>query len=522
MAGTWNTWSNGGLGDYVHLRAWRYQVYGINRNFGNSESFLSSAISAYNDARAIAQRVAVKDGAAQEVENYYNAILGQQWNSTAFTSYSNLSVADMEEAEQALAVSMLETFEKDLVQINRNNLSPSINKSNQFDSISYSGLQKKGQLSAYTTTIKGIIAKADSIIQIVGKQIKNNSRGLSEEALQKLIMNFEAFRGLKEELDESIRRHYEGKGYVPIRSAANKYNFLGELIKELVYYSKKLAVPTQREAGQAGELFGSYGAVAADRKIEKITAEMIKKHVVGSSKQGSYIELGISSFIDASTVLNELNSKTVGGEKAKWTLSGGGIVSGSTYADTVDVSITFGDSDNVFGVQDLGLSIKNYFDPTNSLGRNRDISIIKETPLLFVLNLLNSNFSNHYLNLLVGSGSSNNFNIANNVIKYGLAVRGLSGARTASFGKLAQYFIVNSQYQKHIYVFSTAELIDRLNPAPGLFDDSLAKVTGLPSFGALKSSNYYHETVEQRLAQLIVDTHSFKLSMSLASGIFNS
>lgn len=518
MTGIWNTWNNSGLGDYVHLRSWRYQVYGINRNFGHGQSFQSSITEAYKEARSIAQKTAVKSGTAQEVENFYNAILKQEWNDKAFTHYSAFSGKDIETLEQVLTQAMMESMNKNLLEIDRKDLGVKANKTNYFGSLSYSGLKDKGRISIKQQTLTNIVSQALNIIQIVGSQIANNSRGLSEKSLSNLKKNFEEFKHLYTRLYNFWSANDEN--FIPFRSSYDEYNSLGELIREIVYCSKRLVIPTQAEAGAVGEVFGAYAALMANNKIDTITKQMIKDSVIGGKEAGSQNLVELSSFIDKGQVLEELNKQVVGGQKAQWTLEGGALVSGSTSQDTVDVAISFSDSNNVFGVQNLMASIKNYFDPTNITGHSHKVSVISDTSLLFILNLLNSNFSNHYLNLLVGSGSSNNFNIATEVLKYGVAVRGLSGARTANFNKLSQYFIVNSQTQKHIYVFSTAELLDRLSPYPGLFDDSLAQVTGLPGFGALASTNYFHTTVQQRLAHIIADVHKFKLSMSLEPAVF--
>ena len=70
-------------------------------------------------------------------------------------------------------------------------------------------------------------------------------------------------------------------------------------------------------------------------------------------------------------------------------------------------------------------------------------------------------------------------------MKYILAVRGLSGARNSASSKLSQYFIVFSRKDKRVYVFTTMDLLDKISPSPGVFNDNYALVTGMPSMGAL-------------------------------------
>ena len=70
----------------------------------------------------------------------------------------------------------------------------------------------------------------------------------------------------------------------------------------------------------------------------------------------------------------------------------------------------------------------------------------------------------------------------NDVIKYAVAVRGLSGYR--GFGnnnKMSEYFIVNSRLERKIRVFSTSHLLNALCPTFGHFNDNMATITNLPT-----------------------------------------
>ncbi|WP_291627862.1 hypothetical protein [Clostridium sp.] len=124
--------------------------------------------------------------------------------------------------------------------------------------------------------------------------------------------------------------------------------------------------------------------------------------------------------------------------------------------------------------------------------KHSGVSVISGAPLTSLLGLMNSNFSNHYLNYLAGNGiSARDFKYGENVMKYILAVRGLSGARNAAFSKLSQYFMVFSRKDKRVYVFTTSDLLDKISPNPGIFYDDYASVTGMPGMGSLKGANKY-------------------------------
>ena len=43
----WNSYSNKGLGDYIHCYPSNYWAFGINRRFGNNGNFTGAAVAAY-------------------------------------------------------------------------------------------------------------------------------------------------------------------------------------------------------------------------------------------------------------------------------------------------------------------------------------------------------------------------------------------------------------------------------------------------------------------------------------------
>lgn len=398
--------------------------------------------------------------------------------------------------------------------------------------IQYSGLKDKNRTSIRMKTMQNFLPQISKCIGVLKKEyIRGLTKGMDQSALNSLNKTILQLISIHKILNQTIKEMQATGEYLkPFRDENNEYNILGKSLSMLDYLTKAYSSPTQEEIGTVAEYFGAAGAMVAGGQASKITADLLSNLVVGGKSSGSNTTLQVSAFVDGKAVLDALNKNVVGGENAKWTLSPDGktLVSSHITQDTVDIDITFNDSNNIFGTDHLRASIKNYFDPANANTKHPGVNVISGVPFTSILNLVGSNFSNHYLNYLVGNGSSGgDFAYAENVLKYILAVRGLSGARSSTFNKLSQYFMVFSRKDKRAYVFTTNDLLEKISPAPGVFNGQYATVTGMPTAGSLRganarvdSANTLNANVQQRIANVIAGAHAFKLSMSLTPNIF--
>ncbi|WP_291627856.1 hypothetical protein [Clostridium sp.] len=71
----WNSYSNKGLGDYIHCYPSNYWAFGINRRFGNNSDFPGSAIAAYQEAKAIALKTKTNTSNTQAIADFYTALM---------------------------------------------------------------------------------------------------------------------------------------------------------------------------------------------------------------------------------------------------------------------------------------------------------------------------------------------------------------------------------------------------------------------------------------------------------------
>lgn len=523
----WNSYSNKGLGDYIHCYPSNYWAFGINRRFGNNGNFTGSAVAAYQEAKATALKTKTNTSNTQAIADFYTALMRQNYKDASAALGTN-EVIDYTKMEA--------DFHKAI----NNKLSSSIGKAvdraslgvtsiGGIQRISYSGLKDKDRKSIRRSTIESLIPKVRACIKtLINEYSRGLTRGMNQDSLMKLKKSISELMTMRQMLSQIAKEMHASNEYLKsFRYSDGSNNYLGDILTNLDYLTKAYTTPTKSEIGYVAEYFTAAGAAIAGGKVQETTAELLDSFVIGNT--GSNTTLQVSGdFVDRNILKQALNKASFGNDTWSLDEEGNILVSSHTSQDTVDVQINFKDANNIFGTDQLRASVKNYFDPTTLTETHPGVSVISGAPLTSLLGLMNSNFSNHYLNYLAGNGiSGRDFEYGNNVMKYILAVRGLSGARNSASSKLSQYFIVFSRKDKRVYVFTTMDLLNKISPSPGVFNDNYALVTGMPSMGALKSANKYvnvtstvEAAVQQRIASVIAGAHAFKLSMSLMPGIF--
>lgn len=523
----WNSYSNKGLGDYIHCYPSNYWAFGINRRFGNNSDFPGSAVAAYQETKALALKTKTNTSNTQAIADFYTALMRQNYKDASAALGTN-EVIDYSK------------MESDFLEAINNKLSSSIGKAvdraslgvtsiGGIQRISYSGLKDKKRRSIKRSTIESMIPKIRACIYTLINEYKRGlTKGINQNSLIQLSKTIRQLIEIRRTLSQIVKEMQISNEYLrTFRNNDETNNYLGDILANLDYLTKAYTSPTKTEIGYVAEYFTAAGATIAGRKVQETTAQLLDSFVIGNT--GSNTTLQVSGdFVDRNILKDALNQASFGNDTWSLDEEGNVLVSSHTSSDTVDVQVSFKDANNIFGTDQLRASVKNYFDPTVLNDKHSGVSVISRAPLTSLLGLMNSNFSNHYLNYLVGNGISvRDFEYGENVMKYILAVRGLSGARNAAFSKLSQYFMVFSRKDKRVYVFTTSDLLDKISPNPGIFYDDYASVTGMPGMGSLKGANKYvnvvstvEAAVQQRIASVIAGAHAFKLSMSLMPKVF--
>ena len=523
----WNSYTNKGLGDYIHCYPANYWAFGINRRFGNNGNFSGSAVAAYQEAKALASKTKTGVSNTQAIADFYTALMRQNYKDASVALGTN-EVIDYAKMES--------DFHKAI----NNKLSNSIGKAvdraslgvtsvGGIQRISYSGLKDKDRKSIRRSTIQSLIPKVRACIKtLISEYSRGLTKGMSESSLAQLKKTISELIAMRQMLSQIAKEMQASNEYLKtFRYNDGTNNYLGDILTNLDYLTKAYTSPTKTEIGYVAEYFTAAGAAIAGGKVQEAIAELLDSFVIGNTGSNTTIQVS-GDFVNRNALKSALNKASFGSDTWSLDEDGNVLVSSHISQDTVDVSVNFKDANNIFGTDQLRASVKNYFDPTALNDTHPGVSVVSGVPLTSLLGLMNSNFSNHYLNYLAGNGiSGRDFEYGNNVMKYILAVRGLSGARNSASSKLSQYFMVFSRKEKRVYVFTTMDLLNKISPAPGVFNDNYALVTGMPSMGALKSANKYVDVtttvetaVQQRIASVIAGAHAFKLSMSLMPGVF--
>ena len=304
---------------------------------------------------------------------------------------------------------------------------------------------------------------------------------------------------------------------------------LGKLIDEanhLIAEAKGSEIP--RIVGEAGEgvvaaatyMAGNYGA--------KVTQQLLRDNlIVGKNRQQTVLQ-GFSSYVDLSQLERQFNNSYLEHGKKLWehdTQSDTLIYTNGSQG-TVDISIPLNPASDFakdLGINEINASVKNYND-IDAHG----IGAISGVPLLSIFMLINTNFVNHYLNLLGASGPPNLRDSlvaqrATGVIKHAVVARALTGARSKTYAdKTADCLVVNNRKEKKVYVLSTYDLLRTIRSNY----EKYASFEGIPTrldnrwvggeFGP--AGNFWapsEDAASTRITNLIAETHKFKIKMSL-------
>ena len=176
----WNSYSNKGLGDYIHCYPSNYWAFGINRRFGNNGDFPGSAVAAYQEAKAIALKTKTNVSNTQAIADFYTALMRQNYKDASAILGTN-EVIDYTK------------MEADFYKAINNKLSSSIGKAvdraslgvtsiGGIQRISYSGLKDKDRRSIRRSTIQALVVKTKDCIRTLTSEY---SRGLKKGINQK-------------------------------------------------------------------------------------------------------------------------------------------------------------------------------------------------------------------------------------------------------------------------------------------------------------------------------------------------
>lgn len=522
----WNNRSNTGLGDYIHYRRENYENHGIYRKYGKSSSFETAVSYAYQNLRQMARNRDGVGSQAEEIQNYLNGMR----NGLSGRDMSYLKDEDAAEIE-AKRQFLYDSIQKALsdsatLTAETSNFDVSENDSTATIIARYSGLKDTSRMSIRRDTVIKLAQQAKAILKQTDARIKKGT--LNGQDVTALLEGKDELLAIKKSLEIELAKSTDtGKALIAYRNTIKTdtteadLNEFGEVLKALYRVSRKLRLPLNEDLGNVAEAGVAALLSMAGRKAKEVSSELVHEAVkAGSKAAGSKTIVGFSTtFVDSDILLKEINKDKNNKTHVSWALSEdkSSLVTIQTSQDTVDIHIDFPDDKDTFGLKDLNASVKN----VGSIFNPRGIHAISDTPLNSILELTNASFANHYLNLLSQINYDNEVEQGNEVITYALAVRALTGARSSTFTKKSDFFIVNSRSNNMLYVFSSEDLLKKICPQ-GSINSNYVNVSGLPKGSNVLNNKWMGKEgvpdlkgAQQRIAAIIAQTNRFKLSMSL-------
>ena len=486
------------IGDYIHYYANNYHRYGIGKDAPGP------GFQADNDA--LMDRLKTVSGGGEslnknytEVENFLNFALSKKGSFT--TGNVVFKPEDILKWEADLSKIIQERF--GIFEANFNNLS--FENASNFD-LQQPFILNDGKQYVQSRTVNKALDTLSEVIALLGKQITNSKDGAEIQKIEKL----------KADADKALAE----LNHVAMTNKGKSFSVdtHGNLFKKVNEIVASIAGPTQKDLGDLAEIYISYMLAAASNVAIKNYKDLEKYILQGFKTErttlGGMANLTMQAFVKETD--KQTKSKT-----SNWTQEidngDGTITSVHASQGTVDMSITF--NDDIFNLGSLSASIKNYQNP---FGGKYGIHILSGSPLMSVLMLTDTNFINHYLNMIVsqkGGPESSGFDTANEHVKLASAVRAVSGYRGQYSKKhnISQAFIINDRSAGRIRVISTGDLLNKLQEDIKNF----VNVAGLP--GANSISNPWmgennilsEEEAAQRVAKVLAQVYAIKLSVSL-------
>lgn len=527
---------NTGLGDYIHYRRINYYKYGINRPIAKegfkhkkSVSGNMAAVEAYNELKQIINNTIIANATdTKTIENFYNSILKKKYSDLKEMEQIRSDI-NTDEMETTLAKVIEEETGKNFERSNLGLSSPSgVSKASKYRGITATGGRSRGggkkQESIRFETIVNLSKQLNELIIYLQQLTKQNA--VKEKELKKTEESIQKIKSIKNVFLQAVMEKMSNgtikdKSLLRFINNQGELNDLGQALQAYNILAAYYGIANNTEIGTAGEYFGAYAALISDKTVQRTTDTLLKdmkKSVVGSSGRSKTTLTQISStFVDNEKLVELMGNET-------WEINDeGAIASIKPSQDTVDCKIIFGDSNNIFNTTTVNISFKNVYSTAGRLGSYEGVATLSEAPLLSLLQLVNTNFGNHYINYLVESGQ---YSIPisyspklESTIRYAVAVRAITGARHIGFEKLSNYFIVNIRGSQCIRVFSSSDILKALSPYFGTFNENYFKIEGLPERSSLP--NIWNDvSVQGRITQVLAELAKIKISASLTNDFF--
>lgn len=477
------------IGDYIHLHAENYNRYGIEQKGSRTrEEYNFSRQKENINTRLQATQVKNK----MQLEQALNSILSTEDNS------DNNAAAVREEIERVLNERFAETLGK--INWDTGNITANLSRAKDITtkSIETAAKQQSVELKSIMTRIRAIEQARDSITS-------QEEQGKLTAKINQIYrdLNFiltGAQKGMITQLKNTSVNKLQNKRIALTDNTQNLITTINTILKT---YAATPAINLQK-----GDLFEYAIALApavarnlAGTELDKYMKQL-ETQVSGGDRSRIKIDFDKNEFTEHLDLKNLDMKGYVVSEGTRTAYSFG------TSQEKIDVNLEW-EGDN------LAISAKNV-----NLKSPLGVHILSGSSLLYLLQDENTDFVNHYLNIVATHEDNVKINAdiagAHEAMKYTLLFKALTGQTFGREG--ATLFIVNDNSVKNggVHIYDIKGLINKAS-------DNLEAFTTITANGqdiaSLQIQNNRKKTYSDRITAFISEVHKQKISAALKPGL---
>lgn len=502
----------GKIGDYVHYRASAYNQFGIAKQ-GNSPSIINISKhrkeleSLVNSSKKSRFSTKEKNEITKAIEAF------KKPPETLAETAKSASHKYIEEYAQKSFIDKLENAVLDIEHVAVANIDTS-----RSIGVLQKHTNKEGQKGQdMFLYLKSTVNKLDQIIKNFDQELRQDKQLTSVKKLKTQLNK------LQKEFSTTIKKmNYKTGDYyeVPVLMGDNEqiadvYNKINELIQKYAAYPDLSSI----EGTAFEQVIALTAEGVADLAEEKID-EIITNSVQGENVSTAVERYDVSKF--KKSIVSKIGDNTF-------------LTAKRSLRNKVDVEITWKD-------RDIKVSAKNYnFSNVNKTW----ITVIGGTSLLYMIQDLNTDLVNHYLNVAATHGRQKKNKYGNNVstqiykdvkkdvtdvVKQYIFYKGLTGQTyNRSATDIPDLVVINDKNSGKVKVLDIYDIGKKLLDNSNLKDFSV-KVGGV-NIGNAKLYNQYvpaknassaahYKAAEVRIANLLARAHQAKVSAGFHGTLF--
>lgn len=516
------------IGDYIHRYYNNYKEYGIYRTSGHgtaAEQQETALLAQNNLLKSLKER---QDKQIPKMANGKNDFLKENIEKVLNAFLQGNLTVEGKAADEKILKEIKEKIEEDL----KKNFSDIFNNSSQayidWRTLSIKGHSNKDSVGKVTGTFNEINEKKyltidkDSFEKKIIKLQENINKVIADSGKKEQQFQKDALEALKT-LD-NIKIQLEKTKQLKPRSSLVRGATSNNEIREIIKTTNELI----EEYAKAKPIFLAEGEL-----LEVLIKELF-------SRVSSF---GINSFIDAviektgdqhEITLNYYQKENFKKGLLNYISQQVKMTEKSSAQDKTDVAITWSDD------KKIGLSAKNY-----NLKSTSNIHIVSQTPLLYLFQTMNKDFVNHWINIHaaqpkepMNSKESKNLaalqrvpiknkvgskdNKINNSMDSFMAYLALSGETQSKRNKqVSNVFLINDKSTGKIRLFKISDLVDNFMDKRNSISIKIAGRGNLDDY-VIESNKVNDEvSLDQRLANVLIELHQAKVSVSFSSSSLN-